>query len=590
MIHTPPFYLHGESGKTLGLEGYPLAVLGITEAQLITRSLAADELTFSMRAKAGRIIPDDEQWVTLRDDTNTRIFTGICKRTFSYRSRRYSFSAVGVYQGMAETDFLTGDRAFVLYDAGDLGERILDILGRGITAGLDYQLPDTMPALMTVPKQAFRAQSIASALEEALKWAPDVTTRMDYSTEPPTIRFYSRAESTAVVLDLDSDGHGVDDVTLTPYPEIRALSVAFAYARRDGDNVVNFLVQSAGDDTAEARRKLSLYLSGQERSDMLVTEALTTAQKAVAMAQASVDAVGASIDAAAASAQIPLTWSALYSRDSDLTAALAAQPGFTMGASAGESITLYTGVGWPPGSPVTTTDTMPTTSLALRTSGGALATGWYPIETGAFTPAELTTAGATKETRYISGDFIAVRSLGESNDGMAVLTSAGGVALTGWTSGYVANEAAADAAYRKYVAFGVNISVDAINMAPAAVAAAVKAAAAAGSTSFIERAEFVEAPTDLAVNYFNRQDWTPFKGSVDMIPSAAVVPAAGEFVSIIGEDVPAEWTAMKVPVAERSVDLRTGAAGVVIGPSPRMDFSSLVDRLRIPQEDNYQAG
>jgi hypothetical protein len=47
---------------------------------------------------------------------------------------------------------------------------------------------------------------------------------------------------------------------------------------------------------------------------------------------------------------------------------------------------------------------------------------------------------------------------------------------------------------------------------------------------------------------------------------------------------------MKVPVSELSVDLRTGAATVAIGPSPRMDFSSLVDRLRIPPEDNYQAG
>jgi hypothetical protein len=47
---------------------------------------------------------------------------------------------------------------------------------------------------------------------------------------------------------------------------------------------------------------------------------------------------------------------------------------------------------------------------------------------------------------------------------------------------------------------------------------------------------------------------------------------------------------MKVPVAETSIDLQTLAAKVTIGPSPRMDFNSLVDRLRIPQEDNYEPG
>ena len=91
---------------------------------------------------------------------------------------------------------------------------------------------------------------------------------------------------------------------------------------------------------------------------------------------------------------------------------------------------------------------------------------------------------------------------------MASIQAAGAIQHTGWTDGYVANSAAADAAYRKYVKYACNIAVDAINMAPTAVAAAVKAAAS-GSSALIERAEFVEAPPDLAANYFARQDWTP---------------------------------------------------------------------------------
>jgi hypothetical protein len=259
----------------------------------------------------------------------------------------------------------------------------------------------------------------------------------------------------------------------------------------------------------------------------------------------------------------------------------------------GQTFTVFTGISWPPSSPVTTTQSMTTTSLALRTSGGSLATGWWPIETGAFTPAELATAGATKETRYITGDFTAVRGSGENNAGMNVLQSSYSSttgALAGWLVGGVAGQSFEDAQYRKYVRHGINMAVDAINMAPAAVAAAVIAAANSASSSFITRAEFVEDPPNLASNYFARQDWTPYKGTLTLVPSAKTVPAPGDFISIRGAEVPAEWASMKAPVAETSTDLRTQVSTVTIGPSPRQDFTSLVDRLRIPVEDNYEAG
>jgi hypothetical protein len=593
MIYAPPFYLHGQAGRTLGPEGYSLEALGVLDASLTLRSLDADELRFTQRAKPGRVIPDDEQWLSLKDAAGVLLFAGICKRAFSYAERTYSFTVSNAYKGLLETPLLDAARAFVLYPARDLGALLLDILGRGISAGLPIAAPASMPGFYPVPKMAFRANSIAGALEDALKWDPSCVSRMSYAGTVQTLCFLTRGEAPETVIDLESDGHRATGVSLTPYPEARALAVSFAYARRDGDDVVLFLVQSAGDDTAEANRQLSLYLSGQERSDMLVSEALTTAQKAVAMAQASVDAVGASIDAAAASAQIPLTWSSLVTRDANLTAAVAAQPGFSMSPSGGFYATLYTGCNWN-GPPWEYTDSMAIIALGLYTSGGAPATGWYPIEADAFTAGELAAAGATKETRYIRGDFYASRGTLDSNVGMAALQASAspGYAgyLTGWISGQAVSQADADSKWRKIQRYGCNLAVDAINMAPSAVAAAGKAAAAAGSSAFIERAEFVEAPPDLAANYFARQNWTPYKGEISLSPSAPSVPLPGDFVSVRGDEVPAEWHSMKVPVAETSIDLQTLAATVTIGPSPRMNFSSLVDRLRIPQEDNYEPG
>lgn len=592
MTVTPPFRL---SGPALGAASYSLADLGIQDATLRLRSLDVDSLTFTLRDNGARpAIPEDGAWLTLTDDAGQVLFAGITKRAYRYPERIYSFACSNVYQGLMESPLTQGDRAFVLYSASNLGVLLRDIISRAAAAGLPIQAPATMPDFYAVPKMAFRAASIAGALEDALKWAPDSVTRMDYTTTPPTLRFHTRGTAAETILDLDVEGHKTTAVELVPYPEARALAVAFAYARRTGDNIVNYLVQTAGNDNAEARRKVSLYLSGQERTDMLVSEALTTAQKAVAMAQASVDAVGASITAAAASAQISLTWANLLARDSNLAAAVAAQGGFVMDLAGGDgNLQLYTAIS----NNLTTAATIGyhyygVTGVALRTSGGSLATGWYPITTGAFTTGELATAGATKETRYIKGSLYVWCGSGTVPAGQASIETAGAGTFTGYTNSYYSTAGGETAAqyYRRYAIYNVNIAVDAINMAPSAVAAAVSAAAAAGNTALITRAEYVEAPADLAQNYFSRQDWTPYKGRLAMTPTAADFPAPGDFINIVGDGTPAEWQDMKVPVAELSLDLRSGAATIAIGPSPRMDFSSLMDRLRIPPEDNYEAG
>lgn len=321
---------------------------------------------------------------------------------------------------------------------------------------------------------------------------------------------------------------------------------------------------------------------------MMASEALASAQVAITKVNELIVATGAAVSAVADAALIPLSFEGLKSLDSNLSAAVTAQANFTMTAATGESSVLYTSISWT-GPSVTSYSTMSSTALALRTSGGAVATGWYPITTGSFTDEQLATAGATKETRYINGHLIARRNYGEDDAGMSSIQGAGGTSQTGWTQGYASSPTDANNYYRKVVKYSVNLTVDAINMSPSAVAAAVNAAATGGS-SLVTRADFVEAPPDLAANYFAHQDWTPYKGSLSMAPSATSIPAPGDFLNIAGDDVPTEWATMAAPVSSTEIDLSTASARVSIGPSPRQDFKSLIDRLRIPAEDNYQAG
>jgi hypothetical protein len=595
MTFTPPFTLTGEAGKALGNVGYSLAALGVQDAVLSLRSLDVDTLTFSLRDNGNRpAIPDDGQWITLKDDAGQVLFTGIAKRSFRFPERIYTYEISNVYQGMMETPLLGSDgRPFLIYDMDELQDRIRDILTRASNAGLPFQAPsaEDMPTLYLAPKMAFRAASYASALEDVLKWVPDVVSFADYSTSPPTLRFRCRSQSPAATLDLDSDGHKATAIELTALPEARALGVKLAYARRSGDSLILSLEQQAGDFQAETNRSISIFLSGVERTDALVSDALTSAQLALIKINELITVTGAGVDAAAATAALSLDWAACLERDADLQAAAAAQPGFTMGP--GGYFSLYSSIGCSGGASGNL-NSYNTGGLYLGNANATAATGWYAIKPDAFTTAQLNTAGATKATRYISGKLLTYRVALASNTGMNVLQTNQPTkcqAYTGWTQGYTFYCADEADYYRKYLSYTAFYPVDAINMSPSAVAAAVKAAAAGTQASgFIERAEFVEAPPDLAANYFARQDWTPYKGSLTLAPTAPDFPAPGDFLSVRGEGLPAEWATMKVPVAELALDLRTGAATVAIGPSPRMDFSSLVDRLRIPPEDNYQAG
>jgi hypothetical protein len=591
MIITPPFYLRGTAGATLGAEAYLLSNLGAMQATLTLRSLEADTLFFFIQDNGSRpAIPDDGQWITLVDDAGTVLFTGIAKRSYRYPEKVYSFECSNVYKGLSDTLLIGSDgRPYLLRNAEDLATRLQDILLHAQAAGLPIQPPNVadMPSLYLGPKQAFRSASYAAALEDTLKWCPDVVTRMDYSTTPPTLRFVARRDASPITLDMDSDANQSTAIQLASYPEARALGIEICYQRRDSSDVISLLKQSAGDMTAEASRRLSVFLSGQERADMLASEALTSAKTALTKCNQIITATGAAVAAVPEDALIPLSFSGLKGLDSNLSAAETAQAGFTMAAASGNSFQLYTSISWS-GSPWTYKSTLYTVALALRTATGSLATGWYPIRSGSISDADLTTAGATKQTLYITGDLTATRGYYDSDAGMASLIAAGAAAQVGWTSNVATSSTDANNYYQKNIKYPVNITVDAINKSPSEVFSLVNAAA--GKSALITRADFVEAPEGLALNYFTRQDWTPYKGSITLSSGATSIPAPGDFINILGTGTPSEWASMTVPVASLDLDLSTGIARLTIGPSPRQDYQNLSDRLRIPQEDNYQPG
>jgi hypothetical protein len=590
MILTPPFYLSGEEGKTLGREGRLLSSLGITDAVLSLRSLDADRLQFSLRDNGTRpAIPDDGQWLTLTDDTGQVLFTGIARRSFAYPARVYSYEVTNVYQGMMETPLLGANgRASISYYSDRLENILADILIRAGQAGLPVAGPTSIPEMYDVPKMSFRSSSCGSALEDASKWLPDLATRMDYSTTPPSLRFYCRSSTPASTIDLDSDHHKTTALQLTALPEARALGLRFSYAVRSGDTTVTLATQEAGDPTAQGAAQQSIYLSGPDRLDAFLGEALVAALYAQAEVDKLIVAGGGTV--VDKSPSVAYSWAACLALDTSgaLAGAVAAEPGFAMVPSAGES--FDTRSGWSQydyGSTVQTGGGDPKTisskALYLVSATGTILTGRYAAKSGFFTDEQLASIGVTREVAYIKGDLVKLHSTWTLTAGETYLITN---AVTRRRIVFGSN----DTTNRTWTKFAVILPVDALSLPPSIVQSLLAANNDGFNANLITRAGYADIPPDLAANYFARQDWTPYKGSLSLAPSVANIPMPGDFLNISGTGTPAEWATMAAPVAETEIDLRTGAPRITIGPSPRQDFRSLVDRLRIPAEDNYQAG
>lgn len=610
MILRPPYSLSFSATATGAAitSALTLEALGARNAVLTLRSLAPDTLVLTIRDNgAPTYIPPDGVWMRLTDALGATLFRGLAKRRFSFPENLYSYTVSGVYQGLIQTTLTAASgNAFVSYPAADLVMTVWNILDRATTRGLPLaQHPNLVPNGTIAPKTCFRSASIAQALEDVLKWSPDTVSHMDYSVNPPRICFRNRngyaygTPQPATTLALDTPGHGVCSVALEPFPEARALCVSFCHAQRVGSSGVDYLTQTAGNPDADAARTVNLYLSGADRSEMLVSEALVSATNAMTTAKVALDVANAAaaasnaildpalVAAIAALPNVPDVFDVLAYFKAHVPA-VTAQASLPW-ASAPRTISLRHHCNW----------TSPGENTFYAAAAGATPSqsGWA-VPAGTFTANQIATAGAVKTSGVFNGTLY-FRAPG-AVWGNATADLRGFTQLAyGWPNYNYATQAAADAAYELWGCYSTaSVQFDFLSKAPSTIRAALETAIRASASTIpygvdpstmIDRAAFLVAPPGLAAAYFASQDWTPYKGTLTFSPGADF-PGPGQFVNITGTGVPAEWNTMKAPVSELSVDLATGAATVTLGPSARMDFSSLQDRLRIPPEDNYEPG
>lgn len=583
MKFTPPFYFVGEAGKGVGLDRVSLQSMGVQDGVLSLRSMDVGVLTFTLQDNGRRsAIPDDKQWLTLVDDAGRRCFVGKVKRSYKYPERVYSFEVSDVYKALGETQILGANgRPFITYFADDLGRTLRDVVERAGRRGLPVAV-GPMAGMYAVPKMSFRSTTFSTALEDALKWVPGVATRMNYETVPPELGFYSRHEAETFGVNLYA-GDGLE-IELTANDEQRALGISFSYAVRSGDTTVTLATQVAGDPLAEGVERQSAYLTGADRMDAFLGEALVAALYAQEEVNRLIVAGGGTV--ADNNPEVEFTWENCLALDNSgvLAAAVAAEPGFTMepgGSSFGTDDGWYQHAPYSASlvGPYNNGITVNSSPLYAASATGVPLVAWYAVKAGFFTADELSSVGIQLQPGFILGDLVRTNYSRTFTDGESVIAAFPG------NRRIIQNTDKG----RIWTRFSAYLPVDVIDKPPSVALSLLAANNDGFNAKLVTRAGYADIPRDLGANYFERQNFTPFSGTISLLPGREF-PLPGEFVSVCGDDIPAEWETMKAAVAKTDITLSSMEVTVTLGASPRLPAGSLSDRLRIPFEDNFQPG
>jgi len=597
--YTAPFFLIGEAGRTLDATPRTLDALGICNPVLVLASLAMDTLTFTIPGFMVAHLPDDGQWVTLRDSatpTPRVLFKGRLKRGWSLKAEVYTFRAESVWKQLTNAPLkgISTTRPYRVYPSQGIGTTLANLISVAGGAGLDISAPAGMPTMYNAPQMTLRSRSYAEALATVLQMVPDAGTRMDYNHAVPRLTITRRG--TPHVIDVDAEDHELEDATLELQEWRRALGVTIHYAERTSHKEYVLATQTGGDPDAETSRVISLMMSGFERTDPFSVENLNTAIAAYNEALGAINAQALVIDQLGQTAALPMTWDSILSLDTGLQASRAVAS-FTMTLMTATSYSYHSQYYKSPynTNPSQPEHTVTVTPMKLRNGAGVEVSGRYPIRPGTFTDAQLAEAGAAKETLYFDGEMranaVGYDTLHQGLEHLRSTQSSKVRRFEGYTQYVVTTGTPGTlnrAAYTRFYFYRPKLAVTAINKTPAQVAAILKGNLSGEIGELDEQTAFLVPPPGFAQNYFEAQDYTPLTGQLTFRPDAGWKPGPGDWVRVSGTRVDPMWMVGIAPISQVQIDLGTGRLVATAGFPARQEINSLLDAIRFAPEDNWQ--
>lgn len=583
--------IKGEAGKAWNATTKTFYERKIEDGSFEFRSLDADTFQFTISAKdiTAETLPDYVQQITIYRDA-AQFFVGhvtnrivsvtagqqVCTVTVSgpwWWMDRIPFTASNTDGTGATADRLT--LAFGTASSGqDLKTSIETAINRSVDLGVPIAkttagTPSTVATMTTFPRITLNQSTCGQVISELVRCCADAMVYFDYTTATPTMHVTRRksglAAGSTLATTIDATGGTVTSIDLAPMIELQVSRVELPYVTRDVQGRTQFATQTFGTAASPLPKRQVLTISGPELDTFLPNDLFDSYQiKTVAPASATSYVLARTGSLQEVAKQFGLTSLPLVmNTDSSFF-----QYWVVRSSSSFNNPNSYT----------RTANKRPVPTLK-GVDGTIYSTTTYKIVTTDSPPEWLKEQGAPvlieaeftgslyyihyyddgyNTTRYLKPAWYDAAGFHQDVFGPGLYTQPNGdgrEVLVSW------------------VYFSIPVFIT-----PTAYA----------STTTLYRAadySFISPPAGLAQFLKEAQDYVPYEGNVQVVEQdVGATRYRGTKVSV--SNSLAEYSSMGALVAGESLDIKSGTTRIALGQAPRLDYRTLVDRIRKTSQDN----
>jgi hypothetical protein len=555
--------IKGEAGKVFDETVRSLEAAKIESAQVAFNSLADDTFTFSISPEAipSATIPELKQQMTLYR-AGVQFFTGTVtnvRSNIDSSSQQVQITVSGPWWWMERIGFTTN-----LQDGmGNTGERLSAVFAASATLGQDLKTSiesainravvlgvpianiaggSSVAGMTVFPRITLNQSTIGQILSELVRLVPDTMVYFDYSTSPVKLHVVRRPTATEITFNASTDP--ITSIDINPIIDLEVSRVDLPYVTRSIDGRTIFNSQTSGTGTNEKRQVLTM--SGPELDTFLpnfrydITN-LTVIDKSSA---AALGLVKTSQGVSTLPCFFgPNSWKLWNTRPSYGTASYASSDSFSINAN---YLTNSKNIALDSSWKILTTTSIPswlTTPIIDAKLNGWLIFQWT----------------------YDSGYGTTSYSL-PSNYATA-------------TSSWPTNESG-------YEGYDANYYNSRVLVRAIPFAFTCKATQSTGGSAYAPADySFIFPPTGLSAFLVAAQNWLPYEGSINLVSEdVGATRIRGCKINISNSS--SQFATMGALVASEVLDIQNGSTTINLGPAPRNDYRTIVDKIRKTSQDN----
>lgn len=579
--------IKGEASKAWDATTKTFEERKIEDGRFEFRSLDADTFQFTISAKdiASETLPDYVQQVTIYRD-GTQFFVGhVTNRTVSVTAGQQvcTVTVSGAWWWMDRIPFTatntdgtgaTAERLTLAFGTASSGQDLKTSIETAINRSVDLGVPiakttagtpSTVATMTTFPRITLNQSTCGQVISELVRCCADAMVYFDYTTATPTMHVTRRKSGLAVgsasATTIDATGGTVTSVDLNPMIELQVSRVELPYVTRDVQGRTQFATQTFGTAASPLPKRQVLTVSGPELDTFLPNDLFDSYQIKTAAATGSTsqndafrfahdqDGTLVSIAKNNGLSRLPMTLSpgGVYSLTNTRS---------TFGAS-----TFRRGIVVP--------------SLQSK-SGATLSTSTYKLVTTDNLPDWVKEDPAINVVEAIFTGCLMFQHVYETGKGATYVSLPPWYSEISWDielSGYEGPGDSADFIQYAWKFFQIDCLVTSTTYSTL--------------TTIYRPADysFISPPAGLAQFLKEAQDYVPYEGAVQIVEQdVGATRYRGTKVSVTNSLT--EYSSMSALVAGESLDIKSGTTQVALGQAPRLDYRTLVDRIRKTSQDN----